>query len=466
MTALWTAATAAAATGGQVTGDWIASGVSIDTRTILPGDLFVALDGESRDGHEFAAAALAKGASALLVRRLPADVPPTSPRLMVPDTLRALEALGTTARRRSEAKIVGITGSVGKTGTKEALRHVLASHAKTHASVASYNNHWGVPLSLARMPADAAFGILEMGMNHAGEILPLTRMARPHVAIVTWVTSAHLEFFASEAEIADAKAEIMAGIEPGGAVILPLDNPHFPRLRAAAKRHGIERIVTFGEGHAADWRLAAADLGAKTSRIEVEHRGQSLEVHLSAPGRHWAMNSLAVLAASELLGLEPGIAAAALGSFAPPSGRGQRRPLPVRGGQAVLIDESYNGNPASMAAAIEVLGRQPGRRIAALGDMRELGPSAPGLHETLAQPLVHAGVEIVLTCGPLMRLLHDALPATVQKEHRPDCRALLPLILDLVRPGDVLLVKGSLSTGMNAMVKDLLAGATTTEKVG
>lgn len=458
MIPLWTAAEAAAATGGKVTQPWTADGVSIDSRTLRPGELFVALIGPTHDGHDHVGAAFEKGAAAAMVSRPPRGFPPGAPLLVVPDTLRGLEALGMAGRARSRARVVAVTGSVGKTSTKEALRHVLAAQGSTHASAASHNNHWGVPLSLARLPPDAAYGVFELGMNHAGEIRTLTAQVRPHVAVITWVAPAHLEFFADEAAIADAKAEIFEGLEPGGVAVLPRDNPHFPRLRAAAERAGAARVLSFGVHERADWRLAAAELRPEASRVTVAYRGTELRYRLSVPGRHWIANSLAVLAAVEAVGADVRAAADALASVAPPSGRGARHAIRVQGGTALLLDESYNANPASMRAAIELLGQMPGRRVVVLGDMLELGPAGPRLHAELAGPLAEAGVAEVLSCGPLMVHLHRELPDPIRGHHAVDSAALLPYVRDALQPGDAILVKGSLGSRMRPIVQALLEG--------
>jgi UDP-N-acetylmuramoyl-tripeptide--D-alanyl-D-alanine ligase len=457
---LWTAEAVAAATRGRTSGDWVASGVSIDTRTLSPGDLFVALEGPNRDGHAFVAQALEKGAAGALVSRAPAGVERAAGLVLVDDTQAGLEGLGRFGRERADARIVGVTGSVGKTGTKEALRHVLARQGPTHASAASHNNHWGVPLSLARMPERARFGVFELGMNHAGEIRALTRQVRPHVALITTVAAAHLEFFPSVAAIADAKGEIFEGLEPGGVAIVNRDDEHFARMRGHAERSPAGRIVTFGEHGEADWRLAELTLAAEGSDVTVRRKGgRPLAYRLGTPGRHLALNSLAVLAAVEALGADPELAARGLGDLRPPAGRGERRKVRLPGGgEALLLDESYNANPASMAAAIAVLGRLAGqRRVAVLGDMLELGPAAPELHAALAEALDAAGIELVFTCGPQMAHLHAALPAHRRGDHAADSGALVGPVRDALRPGDAVLVKGSLGSRMAKVVEALSA---------
>ena len=458
MSALWTAGDVAAATKGAVAGDWVASGISIDSRTLAPGDLFVALTGPNQDGHAFVGQAFDRGAAAAVVSRMPEGGADESSLVMVADTQAALEGLGRAGRLRTAARIAGVTGSVGKTGTKEALRHVLSRQSPTYASAASHNNHWGVPLSLARLPTGARFGVLELGMNHAGEIAALTRLVRPHVAVITTVAPAHLEFFSSVAAIADAKCEIFEGIEPGGVAIINRDSELYPRMRAHAERCRVGRIVTFGRDAAADWRLVDCRLRPELSEVVVVHRGRRIAYRLGTPGEHLVLNSLAVLAVSEALGADVAQAAAALGDLRAAAGRGERRRIAVGPGHAVLLDESYNANPASMCAALAVLGRAPGRRIAVLGDMLELGPTTGDLHAGLAAPVEQAGVDLVFTCGPQMQHLHEALPPGRRGCHAQDSAALAPALLDALRPGDAVLVKGSLGSRM-ARVVTALTGA-------
>lgn len=436
------------------------TGISIDSRTIASGEAYFAIKGDVHDGHEFVAAALANGAAlAVVAEDKRAGLPADAPLLVVPDVLAALRRLGIAARARSHAKVVAVTGSVGKTSTKEALRTVLAAQGKTHASVASFNNHWGVPLTLARCPADAAYAVYEIGMNHAGEIEPLVRMVRPHVAIVTTVEPVHLEFFAGVEAIADAKAEIFAGVEQGGAAVLNCDNSQFMRLRTKAEARGIARVVAFGSGEAADARLLDVALHSAGSAVHAQIFGQEITYKLALPGRHMALNSLAVLAAAMLLGADLVPAALALAAIAPGSGRGARLRLMLPQGEATLIDESYNANPASMAAAIAVLGQAGvaprSRRIAVLGDMLELGPTGPDLHRGLADAIAAARVDLVFCCGPLMRNLWDGLPSTRQGGYAENSAALEPLVAAALRAGDALMVKGSLGSRMKFVVTAL-----------
>ena len=459
---LWNSADAVRATGGQAFGAaWQATGVSIDSRTCQPGDLFVAIAGPSFDGHDFVAAAFAKGAVAAMVHRPAASFATDKPLLQVEETLAALVRLGLAGRARSQARFLGVTGSVGKTGTKEALRLVLSTQSECFATAGSLNNHWGVPLSLARLPLAAEIGVFELGMNHAGELGPLSRMVRPDLAIITTIEAVHLEFFASVAAIADAKAEIFEGMDPGGIAILNRDNDQFERLAVAAHARRLSRIIGFGEHPAAEARLIDCRLEANGSRVSAEILGRRIDYRLGAPGRHWVQNSLAVLAAVGALGLDLGLAAGALSNLSPPKGRGQRRRIALpTGGSFELIDESYNASPAAVRAALAVLAKaepgSSGRRIAVLGDMRELGTEGPRLHAELAEPAVKANVDLVLTCGPLMQGLTAALPPARRGTHAPDSKSLIPAVLAAIRAGDVVLVKGSLGTRMAPIVEALL----------
>lgn len=459
---LWQAEEAAAATGGALLqgAGWQAGGVSIDSRSLAPGDLFVALHGPNFDAHDLLEAAAAAGAAAAMVHRLPDNAPAGLPLLQVADTMLGLEALGRAARARSSARLVAVTGSVGKTSTKEMLAAVLAAQGKTHATAGNLNNHWGVPLSLARMPADAAFAVFELGMSAAGEISALSRQVAPDVALITTVAPAHLEFFASVAAIADAKAEIFDGLRPGGVAILPADNEHIARLEAAAGSRGVAAIRRFGSADAADWRLLSYAAEEAGGRIEAATPAGSLGYRLPLPGRHQALNSLAVLAAVDALGAEPTLAATALAGIGALKGRGARQELDLPQGRIRLIDESYNASPAAMEAALAVLAGQPGRRIAVLGDMRELGAAAGDLHAALANAAT-AGADRVFTCGPAMRHLHLALPQDRRGEHAEDSAALAPLVLAAVQDGDTVMVKGSLGSRMAAVVQALMAAATT-----
>jgi UDP-N-acetylmuramoyl-tripeptide--D-alanyl-D-alanine ligase len=463
MTALlWTAADAASALGcPALQRDWTASGVSIDSRTLEPGDLFVALSGPHRDAHGFVADALRGHAVAAIVSRQPENVAADAPLLFVAETQAALEALGAAARDRSEARRIAVTGSVGKTGTKEMLRLVLGAQAPTHASISSYNNLWGVPLTLARMPRETVYGVFEIGMNHAGEMAPLSRQVRPQVAIVTTVEAVHLEYFASLDDIADAKAEIFAGMGPGGIAILNRDNAHFARLVKKAEAAGLARVVGFGSDTAAEARLVDCSLHATCSAVTARIGTTRLDYCLAVPGRHWVMNSLAVLAAVQAVGADVGAAAATLARMTPPKGRGQRHRVTLDAGGFDLIDESYNASPVATRAALAVLGRATvragGRRIAVLGDMRELGAQSPMLHAGLAADIAENGIDLVYSCGPMMAHLHEALPAAKRGVHEGDSAALAPVVRRAVRSGAVVLVKGSLGSRMAPVVEALMA---------
>ena len=414
--ALWTSAAMAEAMRAEVQGalPQAVSGLSIDSRTVAPGEAYFAIKGDVHDGHAFVDAALKAGAALAVVERAQRDkFAADAPLLVVDDVLAGLVDLAHAARARLGGQVIAVTGSVGKTSTKEALRRVLGAQGPTHASAASFNNHWGVPLSLARCPATVRFAIFEIGMNHAGEIEPLVKMVRPHVAIITTVEPVHLEFFAGIEAIADAKAEIFAGLEPGGTAVLNRDNSQFARLSRRAKKLGVSRLVSFGAHKKSDARLLDVSLHATCSAVHADILGQDVTYKLGMPGRHMAMNSLAVLAAAALAGADLALAALALSQVEPAAGRGVRRALEVAGGEALLIDESYNANPASMAAALNVLGQAPvgahGRRIAVLGDMLELGPTSAALHGGLLEAVRANRIDLVYCCGPLMRNLWDAL---------------------------------------------------------
>lgn len=432
------------------------SGVSIDTRTLQSGDLFVALTGDSRDGHAFVRAAFDKGAAAALINVAhQADLQNAGPVIAVEDTLDSLRSLGIAARERSSARICAVTGSVGKTGTKDALRTVLALQREAHASVASYNNHFGVPLTLARMPATARYGVFEIGMNHAGEITPLSKMVRPHVALVTTVEAVHLEFFESVAGIADAKGEIFAGLEPGGTAVLNLDNPYFDRLVGHARERA-GRIVSFGESDRADVRLVALALESEHSTLEIDYLGKRMRYVYGSPGRHLALNSLAVLACVGALDADVEAAADAFRAIKPPPGRGQKFRIGDGDNAITVIDESYNANPASMRAALAVLGAaatgKDGRRIAILGDMLELGPAAPTLHEELAAAIEASGVDLAFLCGPLMKNAWNALPVRIRGAYAGDSAALEGVVTRTLMSGDTLMIKGSLGSRMGRIV--------------
>jgi UDP-N-acetylmuramoyl-tripeptide--D-alanyl-D-alanine ligase len=458
---LWTVDAMAAAMQARREGALPASvgGLSIDSRTIEAGEAFFALT-DVRDGHEFVEAALKAGAALAVIAADKRHLAPgDAPLLVVSDVLAALRDLARAARLRSNARFIGVTGSVGKTGTKEALRLALGADGEVHASAASYNNHWGVPLSLARCPASARYAVLELGMNHAGEIEPLSRLVRPHVAIITTVEPVHLEFFGSVEAIADAKAEIFLGVEPGGAAVLNRDNPQYARLRRAAAAAGIAHSVGFGEHPEAEARLIKAALQADSSTVQAHIIDADVTYKLGAPGRHVVINSLAVLAAASLAGADLALAALALQHLQPATGRGARLTLDLPGGAALLIDESYNANPASMRAALALLGQASvdsrGRRIAVLGDMLELGPRGGELHRDLAAAVVENAVDLVFCAGSLMRALWDALPSERRGGYAETAAALEAELIGAVRAGDVVMIKGSLGSRMGPLVKAL-----------
>ncbi|MFY0635725.1 MAG: UDP-N-acetylmuramoyl-tripeptide--D-alanyl-D-alanine ligase [Vannielia sp.] len=461
MSALWTAAEAAAATGGEARGDWAATGLSIDSRSIAPGELFVALT-DVRDGHDFVADALAKGAAAALVSRVPEGCE-EAPLLVVGDVLEGLEALGRAGRARTRAKVAGVTGSVGKTSTKEMLRAILARQGVVHAAEKSFNNHWGVPLTLARMPVEADFAVIEIGMSNPGEIAPLARMARPDVAMITTVAPAHMAAFGSLEGIAREKASIFEGLEPGGVAVINADLETTPILREAAEAAG-GRIATFGKD--GDFALGTVMLSEGQTVAEAWLHDQPAMFKLTTPGTHFAMNALGALAVAEALGADLGLATADLSKWTPYEGRGAREEIttdPARaGGFLTLFDDSYNANPASMAASLEMLaataprdgiGRvRKGRRIAVIGDMLELGPDEQALHAALAGLEAMEQVHTVHTVGPLAHALHTALPEDQRGFHAPDGAAMAREVSKLVDAGDVVLVKASLGTGLARVV--------------
>ena len=471
---LWTAFEIAAATDGEVYGSFAATGVAFDSREVGPGDLFVALKGETTDGHRFVDAAFAQGAAGALVSEpiaqphvlvheddLPSDLIGHA-HVLVKDSFAGLNALGRTSRARTDARIIGVTGSVGKTGTKEALYAALDRSVPggAHRSVKSYNNHTGVPLSLSRMPAATRFGVFEMGMNHSGELAELTRLVRPHIAIVTAIAPAHSAFFANEEAIADAKGEIFEGLEPGGTAIIPFDSPHRDRLIDAARPYA-GRVLTFGSGTGADVRAReAVRAGHGGTLVSAVLPGAELTFTIGLPGAHWVSNALAVLAAVEAVGGDLAAAGLALADMAGLPGRGQRRIAPLEGGEALVIDESYNANPTSMAATLKLLGEERGgRRIAVLGEMRELGDKSIRYHAALAEPILAANVDYALLVGSEMRALANALEGRVDFAHVPDAAAALDRLDGLIEPGDAVLIKGSNAIGLARLVEHLASGA-------
>ncbi len=460
---LWTAAEAAAATKGTLQGDWTCDGVSIDTRTIEPGDMFVALKA-ARDGHEFVAQALAKGAGAALVSHIPDGIGADAPLLIVADVQSALEDLGRAARARTSAQVVAVTGSVGKTSTKEMLRAILEGQGRTHASVASYNNHWGVPLTLARMPRDTEFAIIEIGMNHPGEIAPLAKQARPHVAMITTVAAAHLEAFENIQGIAHEKAAIFEGLEPGGIAVINADIDTTAILQAIADDLGHQKTL-FGE-MADAWGLQSVQLSGNTTVVQATVNGAPLLFKIQSAGRHFAMNALGALASAQALGADLAVAASDLGQWVPYVGRGAREVIyldPVEMDATLdLIDDSYNANPTSLGASLDVLAAAEvvdgvgriavGRRIAFVGDMKELGPDEIALHRAIANHPAMQAIDVVHAVGPLMRHMYEALPLEMRGEWFETSDEMAAMTRQLIDAGDCVLAKGSLSMGLAKVV--------------
>lgn len=427
---------------------WTCTGISIDSRTIEKGDLFVALIGENGNGHSFLEDAARKGARAALVSEKTQIQCPT---VRVVDTLKTMEKLGIAARERSRAYRIAVTGSVGKTSTKDALKTVFKDQGITHGSLASYNNQWGVPLTLARMPQETQFAIFEVGMNHAGEIRPLTHMIKPHMAIITTVAEAHAEFFESTEDIARAKAEIFEGMNEGGIVLLNQDNPYFDFLNTLAQQYNL-KVYGFGQSEKADFRLVSWKAATDKSQVIAEIRGEKFSYVLPLPGMHWVLNSLAVLGAAYLAGADMTQALTSLGTIEAPQGRGRRYV-----GSFTILDESYNANPTSMRAALAVLGQnEEGRKIAVLGDMREMGEQARVHHEDLLQPLLENNIDMVFCCGPLMAHLYQRLPSKMQGGYAPTSLELIPMVLNEVKHGDIVSVKASLGTRVKPIVDALL----------
>ncbi|MEZ5655665.1 MAG: UDP-N-acetylmuramoyl-tripeptide--D-alanyl-D-alanine ligase [Sphingobium sp.] len=455
-TPLWTAAEVAEATGGTASGDFDISGVAFDSREVGTGDLFIALTGETTDGHKFVDKALGAGAAGVLVSQ-----PVDGPHILVPDTTEALNALGAASRARMAGKVIGVTGSVGKTSVKEMLFEALARFrpGKAHRSLKSYNNHVGVPLSLARMPRDTLFGVFEMGMNHAGELSALTRLVRPDVAIVTAIAPAHIEFFNSEEDIARAKAEIFEGLGPHGVAIVPHDSPHYALLHGKAEQHA-ERTISFGMKEGADVRASEAVPSQSGGTLVSAHFPEAeLCFTIAAPGEHQVSNALAVVTAVEMVGGDLAAAGLALAEMAGLPGRGARMAVPLTSGTALMIDESYNANPLSMTATIRQLGReQASRRVAVLGAMKELGDRSASLHSGLADPVQQAEVDMAILVGEEMQPLAKALEGKVMLQHVADAQAATAALRSFVQPGDAILVKGSNSVGLSRLVAELASG--------
>ena len=459
--ALWSAAEAAQATGGESRGEWRADGVSIDSRTLAPGDLFVALKGPNHDGHDHVSQAFGAQAVAAMVERAPDIESAETPLLIVPDSLEGLWALAKAARARSAARIVAVTGSVGKTGSKDLIARALATAGPVSVSAGNLNNHIGAPLSLARLPAEAAFGVFELGMNQPGEIAPLARLARPHVVLVTNVEAVHTEFFSDVDAVAEAKAEIFAGLEPEAVAVLNRDNKYFDVLEARARAAGAARIIAFGRGANSEARLVDWSPDREGGQVEADICGTRCFYRLALSGEHWALNSVAALATAVVAGAPLGEAAKSLVLQRAQPGRGARHHLALPGGAFELIDESYNASPAAVRAAIlNMKNIQPGpgaRRIAVLGDMLELGTGAAEAHAALAPLLKETGVDLVFTVGALMSHLYAALPNRLRAGQAENSDDLLPALRVALQPGDVVLIKGSLSVNMRLLVDALKA---------
>jgi len=460
--ALWTVQELLAATGGTLHGHITKAmnGISIDSRAIAQGDIFVAIKGDTHDGHSFVTKALQAGAGVAIVSQVGDEMKSAGAILQVAgDPLRGLENMGRAARSWNKGKSIAVTGSVGKTSTKEMLRVAFAASGETHASTASFNNHWGVPLTLARFPRHAAFGIFEVGMNHPGEITPLVKMVQPHIAIITTIAASHLGHFKSMEEIAEAKAEIFSGIVPGGAAILNRDSAHFDFLRERAKAAGISSIISFGKHEKADVRLKQLALHSTCCCISADVMGEDVTFKLGTPGAHMALNSLSVLAAVRCAGADLARAALALAHAQPAKGRGGQELLSLGKGNVLLLDESYNANPESMTAALQLLATaakaRKGRRIAVLGDMLELGQFSVGLHKGLANTLDEAGIDRLYAAGPMMKHLWDAVPEAKRATYAETSAALLETLLRDLAAGDSVVVKGSLGSKMGPLVEAL-----------
>lgn len=467
---LWTAKDASEATEGAIAGDWVASGVSIDSRSLEPGDLFTALKGPNHDGHDHVAAALDSGAAAAMVEHRFDGKIPAERLLKVQDTVQGLRDLAAAARARTDAKICGVTGSVGKTGTKEMLAAALGCQGKIAATAGNLNNHFGLPLSLSRMPADCDYGVFEMGMNHAGEISPLSRLARPHVAIITTVAPVHIEYFENEEGIADAKAEIFDGLEEGGSVVLNRDNQHFDRLAEKARAAGAKMIWGFGVHSFSNARLLAYEPDAQGSRVEATVGSRHLKYRIAMRGKHWALNSIAVLAAVTSLGADPEQAAAALSEVTPTKGRGQVFSVALADGSLTVIDETYNASPVAMRAAFDVLAAtkpgRGGRRVVVLGDMLELGNRARDEHIGLAADIKKHDFDLVFACGQYMTDVLDDLPSDLHGGRAGASAQLAELVTRKLRAGDLVLIKGSAGAHMSKVVEAIRAMGDVTDGEG
>lgn len=456
---LWTSSSIASAVNGKAGGAWAVADISIDSRTVKAGDLFIALKGPNFDGHAFVADALKKGAAGALVEKVPDGVA-AEQCIPVADTFAALQALGKAGRARMKGTVIGVTGSVGKTGCKEALRQVLAAQAPTFANPGSFNNHWGAPLSLARMPEKTRYGVFELGMNHVGELGPLSQMVCPHIALITTIAPVHIGNFNGLDEIAGAKAEIFDGVEASGHAVLNADNPYFTFLKERAEAHGLS-AHGFGTHEKATARILNTTLEAEGSTVTLSLMGRTLTYRVAAPGEHWVMNSAAVLLAATLAGANAEKATATLGTLQLAYGRGTAKKILLADGPVTLIDESYNASPIAVEMAIKVLARKApesaGRRVLVLGDMRELGEHSSALHLALAPKILEAGIDTVFCCGEHMKHLYDTLPPGKRGAYAFTAAELAPLVATAIRPHDIITVKGSRSVATDKVVDALLA---------
>lgn len=453
---IWTAMEVAGALGVSAEGDWEASGVSIDSRTIKPGEIFVALDGDRFDGHAYVAEAFKAGAAAAIVSKEVLGV--DGPMLLVPDTQVALQTLGVAARDRSDATFIGVTGSVGKTGCKDMLRQVLAPHGRVMVTKGNLNNHLGVPLTLANLPRELDFAVIEMGMNHAGEIALLSHWVNPHVSIITTVDAVHIENFDSVEGIADAKSEIFSGMRDGGIAVLNADNPHLPRMQAHAEQSDLDRIMLFGTSDEAQCQLREYRVEGLNSLVDATISGTRIKFRIGAIGKHWGMMAVAVLGVVDALRLDLARSAEALEYFVEPEGRGNIEQLTVKGGQLRLINDSYNASPVSMRAAFEKMDEiathevvRP-RLLAVLGDMLELGDDSKELHVGLVPTLVNNHIDLVFAAGTMMRHLYDALPEEMQGDYDETAIGLAPKVVERLKENDLVLVKGSHGSRMDEVV--------------
>ncbi len=464
MNLIWNAQDVLRAVNGQClqTQDWTAKGVSIDSRSISEGDLFIAIKGPACDGHDYVHTAFEAGACAAIVDKQPPQVPVDAILIFVEDTFAAMQALGRASRARANAKIIGVTGSVGKTSTKEQLRQMLGTIDDTYANVGSFNNHWGVPLSLARLPQEAKFGVFELGMNHAGEMETLSKDVLPDVALINNIEAVHLEFFKNTEAIAEAKSEIFLGMNEKGCAVINRDTPHFDLIAKKARAQGIKKILSFGRHEKSDAHLIKAEINGSTTEVKASIFGKEKNFIIGAPGEHLALNALGGLLVCAALDTDVDQCIEALAGYRTPEGRGSAQTIQLKERESfILIDQSFNASPAATAAAIQVLG-QTGcdqtapRRVAVLGDMGELGPTAPELHLSLLKPLIDNRIDVVHCCGPIIKHLYDELPVFMRGSFTQDSQSLAQLVAEEIQDGDIVMVKGSKATKMNKIIDALL----------